>query len=76
MSDDLNVENLNAIAARLADHADGITQIALRSLADDLRLAARIAETLAAMRSEIAEIASRTMDSAARDCLQSLLARV
>jgi hypothetical protein len=70
------VENLNAIGVRLADRADEMTQVTLRGLADDLRLAARIAEALATMRTEVAEVAAKTMDSSTRDQLRDLMARM
>jgi hypothetical protein len=75
MSDTFNVENLRAISTRLAIYADGITQAALRNLADDLRLAERIADALVMMRIEVAEVAAKTMDSTARDRLRDLQAR-
>jgi predicted XRE-type DNA-binding protein len=76
MSDNFSIENLNAIAARLSDRASEINQITLRGLADDLRLAARIAEALSAMRSEVSEVAAKTMDSSTRDQLRDLMARM
>jgi hypothetical protein len=49
VTDNLSIEELKAISARLTDRASEINQITLRGLADDLRLAARIAEQLAAL---------------------------
>jgi hypothetical protein len=73
MSDNLSTENLTAIAGRLADHADGITQAALRGLANDLRLAARIGEKLATVRRRLANIAPMTTDPAVYDGIAALL---
>jgi hypothetical protein len=56
------IENLNAIGARLLDHADAITNAARRDVAADLRLAARIADKLASLRFQISEIAAKTKD--------------
>jgi hypothetical protein len=51
-----NIETLNAIGARLFDHADVITNVGA-----DLRLAARIADKLASLRFRIAEIAEAAL---------------
>ena len=52
-----NIESLNAIGARLFEHADAITQ----DIAADLRLAARITDKLASLRIRIAEIAEQAL---------------
>ena len=57
----LNIETLNAIGARLFEHADSV--IARREIADDMRLAGRICDKLASLRFEIAEIAAKTKDT-------------
>jgi hypothetical protein len=54
----LNIETLNAIGARLSEHAAAITQ----DIAADLKLAARIADRLASLRSRVAEIAQAALD--------------
>ena len=38
--------NLAALAKRLEDHADGIENLAARSMADDMRLAAQVINRL------------------------------
>jgi hypothetical protein len=52
-----DIESLNAIGARLFEHADAITQ----DIAADLQLAARIAGMLAGLRFRIAEIAQAAL---------------
>ena len=53
----LDIETLNAAAARLFEHADALTQ----DVAADLRLAAGIAGKLASLRFRIAEIAEQAL---------------
>jgi hypothetical protein len=52
-----DIESLNAIGARLFEHADAITQ----DIAADLRLAASIAGKLASLRFRVAEIAQAAL---------------
>jgi hypothetical protein len=53
----LDIPTLNAIGARLFEHADAVTQ----DIAADLRLAAVIAAKLASLRFRIAEIAEAAL---------------
>jgi hypothetical protein len=69
-----DIETLNAIGARLAEHAD-----ATQEMAADLRLAAWVCDKLAGLRFRIAEIAAQALDrpqwdagAFARDIRQSL----
>jgi hypothetical protein len=57
----LDIGTLNAISARLGDHADAITNAARKDVAADLRLAARIADKLASLQFRIAEIAEMAL---------------
>jgi hypothetical protein len=52
-----DIETLNAIGARLSEHADAITQ----DIAADLRLAAHVTHKLAGLRFRVAEIAEQTL---------------
>jgi hypothetical protein len=54
----LNIEALNAIGARLSEHAAAITQ----DIAADLRLSARVCDRLASLRGRVAEIAQAALD--------------
>jgi hypothetical protein len=49
----LDIETLNAVGARLFEHADAITG----DIAVDLRLSARICDRLASLRSRVTKIA-------------------
>jgi len=81
----LDIETLNAIGARLCEHADAITNAARRDVVVDLRLAARISDKLASLRFRVAEIADKAIahpewDNAAiardlRDALSAAEAR-
>jgi hypothetical protein len=73
MKQSLNIKTLNAIAARLSDRADELTQITVRGLADDLRLASRIATKLALVRRRLADIGPATTDPAIHDGIAALL---
>lgn len=55
----MNIETLNAIGARLLEHADAIVNAARQDIAKDLWLATRVADKLAKLRFEVAEIAPR-----------------
>jgi hypothetical protein len=57
----LDIATLNAISVRLGDHADKITNAA-RQDANDLRLAARIADRLASLRFRVGEIAGKAIE--------------
>jgi hypothetical protein len=57
----LDYETLNLIAARLSEHADAITNAARQDIANDLRLAARIADKMADLRFRVAEIAEQAL---------------
>jgi hypothetical protein len=52
-----DIETLNAIGARLFEHADAITQ----DIAADLRLSAQICHRLASLRFRVAEIAEQAL---------------
>jgi conjugal transfer/entry exclusion protein len=69
-------QTLQALSVRLADRASEIHQVTLRGLADDLHLAARVAETLAEMHAELAAIANSTLDSATRGQIHAILAKM
>jgi hypothetical protein len=56
-----DIEQLNALAVRLSDRADQISQITLWDLARDLRLAAQVTAKLATLRFRIAEIAGELL---------------
>jgi hypothetical protein len=53
-----DTESLNALGARLVDHADGIEFITLHNLEQDIRLAARVCDKLASLRFRVAEIST------------------
>ena len=57
-----DIATLNAISARLCDHADSITNAARTDVAADLRLAARVADSLANLRFRIDEIAEKAIE--------------
>ena len=64
----LNIENLNLTGTRLYGHADAIHNAARRDVERDLRLAARIMDRFASLRSNISDIAEKTKDpTTARD---------
>jgi hypothetical protein len=71
-----NIETLNALGARLYDHADSITNVAAHEMELDIRLAARVCSNFATLRFRVAEIAEMalTQDGAAtrRDLLDAL----
>jgi hypothetical protein len=52
-----NIETLNALGARLYDHADSITNPARHDIEVDCRLAARVCGNMASLRFRIGEIA-------------------
>ena len=56
-----DIEQLNALAVRLSDRADQISQITLWDLARDLRLAAQVTAKLASLRFRIDEIAEQLL---------------
>jgi hypothetical protein len=58
----LDIKTLNAASARLFDHAESVTNVARQDIADDLMLAARIADKLAGLRLRVAEIAQQALD--------------
>jgi hypothetical protein len=62
-----DIETLNAVSARLSDHADAITNAARQDIANDLRLAATIADELADLRFRIGEIAAKAIEHPERD---------
>jgi hypothetical protein len=51
------IETLNALGARLLDHADSITNVARHDMEVDVRLAARVCSNMATLRFRIGEIA-------------------
>jgi hypothetical protein len=51
------IETLNALGARLLDHADSITNVARHDMEVDVRLAARVCSNMASLRFRIGEIA-------------------
>ena len=57
-----DIPTLNAIGARLGDHADKITNAARQDIAADLRLAAQIADKLASLRFRIGGIAGKAIE--------------
>ena len=77
MADDkpiiLNIETLNAIGARLGDHADSITNVAAHQMEQDIRLAARVCDKLAGLRFRVSEIAAEAVKQA--DPAASAIAR-
>jgi hypothetical protein len=54
-------ETLNALGARLFDHADSITNPARHDMEVDCRLAARVCGNMATMRFRIGEIAEAAL---------------
>jgi hypothetical protein len=70
-------EGLTAASGRLTRHADDITNVARMDIADDLRLAARIADKFASLKFRIIEVAEAALiqDTAAtrRDLLEAML---
>ena len=52
------IESLNALSARLFDHADGITNITAHEMEVDIRLAAQACDKLAGLRFRVAKIAA------------------
>jgi hypothetical protein len=58
----LTIGELNAISTRLVDHADKITPlIGCQDVADDLRLAARLADKMASFQFRVGEIAEQLL---------------
>lgn len=55
------IETLNALGARLFDHADSITNVAAHEMELDLRLAARAVSNMATLLFRIAEIAEQAL---------------
>jgi hypothetical protein len=53
-----DIEALNALSARLFDHADSITNVAAHEMARDIRLTAKACDKLAGLRFRVAEIAA------------------
>ncbi len=53
----LDIETLNALAVALDDHADGIEQVTLHKLEQDIRAAAWVASDMAHWRFVVAEVA-------------------
>jgi hypothetical protein len=56
-----NVETLNALGARLYDHADSITNVAAHEMEIDIRLAARVCSSFASLRFRVMEIAEAAL---------------
>ena len=56
-----NIETLNALGARLFDHADSITNVVRHDMEVDVRLAARVCRNMATLRFRISEIAEQAM---------------
>jgi hypothetical protein len=54
----LDIETLNQLAVALDDHADGIEQVTLHKLEQDIRTAARVASEMARWRFALAELAA------------------
>jgi hypothetical protein len=55
------IETLNALGARLFDHADSITNVARHDMEVDIRLAARACSNMASLRFRIGEIAEEAL---------------
>lgn len=72
----MDIETLNAIAVRLRDHSESITNIARQDMADDLLLAAKITDDLASLRFRVAGIAETCLQqdpgATRRDLLHAL----
>jgi hypothetical protein len=70
------IEALNALGARLYDHADSITNVARHDMEVDVRLAARVCSNPATLRFRIGEIAEAALTQAGaytrRDLLDAL----
>jgi hypothetical protein len=71
----LDIEHLNGLSARLIDHADGIENVTARTLEQDLRTAARVADEHAIWRFAIAEITVTTSDGTAARALRELIGK-
>jgi hypothetical protein len=56
-----NVETLNALGARLFDHADSITNPARHDIEVDCRLAARVCGNMASLRFRVGDIAEAAL---------------
>jgi hypothetical protein len=69
----LTTEELTSVGARLYARADAIDQVALQDLSRDIRLAARVCERLALVRTEISQIADKCTDQDAARELRDLL---
>jgi hypothetical protein len=71
-----NIETLNALGARLFDHADSITNPARHDMEVDCRLAARALSNFATLRFRVVEIAEAALTQAGaatrRDLLDAL----
>jgi hypothetical protein len=72
----LDIETLNQLAVALDDHADGIEQVTLHKLEQDIRTAARVASEMARWRFALAELAaSLPAGNFARNELLALLGK-
>jgi len=60
-----NVSTLNALSARLIDHAESITNTAAHQMEIDIRLASTVCDRLVELRCEVAEIAGTCTDEVA-----------
>jgi hypothetical protein len=60
----LSIDALNALATRLFDHADSITNVAAHEIEKDIRLAARVASDMATLRFGVAQVAASCSDAA------------
>jgi len=67
------IESINAAGVRFYEHADAIVNQARLDIANDLRLAARIASAYASLRFAVADEAGLTKDPASADRLRSML---
>jgi hypothetical protein len=69
-----NIETLNALGARLFDHADSITNVARHDMETDVRLAARVCGNMATLRFRVSEIAEHPLTHASirRDLISAL----
>jgi hypothetical protein len=68
-----NFEKLNALGARLFDHADCIVNVAAHETDQDMRLAARVCSKFATLRFRIAEIAEGALTQAPAATRRDLL---
>lgn len=66
------IETLNALGARLFDHADSITNVAAHQMEQDLRAAARVCDWAAHVRFMLADLAA-DCDAATAIKLQELI---